>query len=107
MMGPGHEARDDVIAGTTALPIAPLAREELPLLTLPRQRRAQRAHEALHAVVKRDEGAELHDLRLREVRLQLGVECGMWDACFNLGSVPHRIKEVIRVQLSRAAACSY
>jgi hypothetical protein len=30
-----------------------------------------------------------------------------WDACFNLGGVPHRIKEVIRVQLSRAAACSY
>jgi hypothetical protein len=30
-----------------------------------------------------------------------------WDACFNLGTVPHRVKEVIRVQLSRAAACSY
>lgn len=30
-----------------------------------------------------------------------------WDACFNAGTVSHRIKEVIRVQLSRAAACSY
>jgi hypothetical protein len=30
-----------------------------------------------------------------------------WDACFNLGSISHRVKEVIRVQLSRAAACSY
>jgi hypothetical protein len=30
-----------------------------------------------------------------------------WDACFNSGTVSHRIKEVIRVQLSRAAACSY
>jgi hypothetical protein len=30
-----------------------------------------------------------------------------WDACFNLGSISHRVKEVIRVQLSRAAVCSY
>ena len=27
-----------------------------------------------------------------------------WDACFNKGRVPHKLKEVIRVQLSRAAA---
>ena len=30
-----------------------------------------------------------------------------WDACFNKGRIPHTIKEVIRVQLSRMAACSY
>jgi hypothetical protein len=30
-----------------------------------------------------------------------------WDASFNKGRVPHTIKEVIRVQLSRMAACSY
>jgi hypothetical protein len=30
-----------------------------------------------------------------------------WDACFNKGRVAHTIKEVIRVQLSRMAACSY
>ena len=30
-----------------------------------------------------------------------------WDACFNKGKIPHTIKEVIRVQLSRMAACSY
>jgi hypothetical protein len=31
----------------------------------------------------------------------------MWDACFNKGRIPHKLKEVIRVQLSRAASCSY
>jgi hypothetical protein len=30
-----------------------------------------------------------------------------WDACFNKGTIPHTIKEVIRVQLSRKASCSY
>jgi len=30
-----------------------------------------------------------------------------WDAVFNKGRVPHKLKEVIRVQLSRAVACSY
>jgi hypothetical protein len=30
-----------------------------------------------------------------------------WDACFNKGNIPHTLKEVIRVQLSRAASCSY
>jgi hypothetical protein len=30
-----------------------------------------------------------------------------WDASFNKGRVPHTIKEVIRVQLSRMASCSY
>lgn len=30
-----------------------------------------------------------------------------WNASFNLGSIPHRLKEVIRVQLSRMVACTY
>jgi hypothetical protein len=30
-----------------------------------------------------------------------------WNACFNQGLIPHKIKEVIRVQLSRMASCSY
>jgi len=30
-----------------------------------------------------------------------------WDTSFNTGAIPHTIKEVIRVQLSRMAACSY
>ena len=30
-----------------------------------------------------------------------------WDACFNKGRIPHKLKEVIRVQLSRAASCTY
>ena len=30
-----------------------------------------------------------------------------WDACFNKGRIPHPLKEVIRVQLSRAASCTY
>jgi hypothetical protein len=30
-----------------------------------------------------------------------------WDACFNKGRIPHTLKEIIRVQLSRAASCSY
>jgi hypothetical protein len=30
-----------------------------------------------------------------------------WTSMFNEGSISHRIKEVIRVQLSRMAACSY
>lgn len=30
-----------------------------------------------------------------------------WDASFNKGTVSHKIKEVIRVQLSRMAECSY
>jgi hypothetical protein len=30
-----------------------------------------------------------------------------WDALFNQGRVSHTVKEIIRVQLSRMAACSY
>jgi len=30
-----------------------------------------------------------------------------WDACFNKGRISHKLKEIIRVQLSRAAVCSY
>lgn len=30
-----------------------------------------------------------------------------WDTSFNTGVIPHNIKEVIRVQLSRMASCSY
>jgi len=30
-----------------------------------------------------------------------------WNAAFNKGCIPHKIKEVIRVQLSRMASCSY
>jgi hypothetical protein len=30
-----------------------------------------------------------------------------WDASFNLGRISHKIKEIIRVQLSRTAECSY
>ena len=30
-----------------------------------------------------------------------------WDACFNKGRIAHPLKEIIRVQLSRAANCTY
>ena len=30
-----------------------------------------------------------------------------WDTVFNSGSVDHKLKEIIRVQLSRMAACVY
>jgi hypothetical protein len=30
-----------------------------------------------------------------------------WGASFNDGVIPHRLKEVIRVQLSRMVACTY
>jgi hypothetical protein len=30
-----------------------------------------------------------------------------WTTCFNTGRISHTIKEVIRVLLSRMAACSY
>jgi hypothetical protein len=30
-----------------------------------------------------------------------------WDTVFNTGSVSHRLKEIIRVLLSRLAACTY
>lgn len=30
-----------------------------------------------------------------------------WDTLFNKGRIPHSLKEVIRVQLSRMASCSY
>jgi hypothetical protein len=30
-----------------------------------------------------------------------------WDISFNVGTIPHKIKEVIRVQLSRMASCTY
>jgi len=30
-----------------------------------------------------------------------------WDSSFNKGTIRHTVKEVIRVQLSRMACCSY
>jgi hypothetical protein len=30
-----------------------------------------------------------------------------WDTIFNTGAIPHRLKEIIRVQLSRLAGCVY
>lgn len=30
-----------------------------------------------------------------------------WDTVFNTGAVSHKLKEIIRVQLSRMASCSY
>ena len=30
-----------------------------------------------------------------------------WDTTFNKGEIPHKLKEVIRVQLSRMASCTY
>ena len=30
-----------------------------------------------------------------------------WDTSFNQGAIPHKLKEVIRVQLSRMASCTY
>ena len=30
-----------------------------------------------------------------------------WDTLFNTGSVDHKLKEIIRVQLSRMASCVY
>jgi hypothetical protein len=30
-----------------------------------------------------------------------------WGAVFNTGAVDHKLKEIIRVQLSRAADCNY
>ena len=30
-----------------------------------------------------------------------------WDTVFNTGRIDHKLKEVIRVQLSRMATCSY
>ncbi len=30
-----------------------------------------------------------------------------WDTLFNTGRIDHELKEVIRVQLSRMAACTY
>ncbi len=30
-----------------------------------------------------------------------------WDTLFNVGRIPHTLKEIIRVQLSRMASCSY
>ncbi|MDH5534434.1 MAG: hypothetical protein OEZ08_02520 [Betaproteobacteria bacterium] len=30
-----------------------------------------------------------------------------WDTIFNTGRIDHKLKEVIRVQLSRMATCSY
>lgn len=30
-----------------------------------------------------------------------------WTTCFNAGDIDHKLKEVIRVDLSRAANCSY
>ena len=30
-----------------------------------------------------------------------------WDTLFNTGRISHRLKEIIRVQLSRAASCTY
>ena len=30
-----------------------------------------------------------------------------WDTCFNTGRINHTVKEIIRVLLSRMAACTY
>ena len=30
-----------------------------------------------------------------------------WDTVFNTGRIDHRLKEIIRVQLSRMASCTY
>ena len=30
-----------------------------------------------------------------------------WGTVFNTGAIPHELKEIIRVQLSRAADCNY
>lgn len=30
-----------------------------------------------------------------------------WDTCFNTGRINHAVKEIIRVLLSRMAACTY
>ena len=30
-----------------------------------------------------------------------------WDTVFNTGRIPHTLKEIIRVQLSRMASCTY
>ena len=30
-----------------------------------------------------------------------------WDTIFNTGRIDHKLKEVIRIQLSRMAACTY
>jgi hypothetical protein len=30
-----------------------------------------------------------------------------WDTLFNTGRIDHKLKEIIRVQLSRMAACTY
>lgn len=30
-----------------------------------------------------------------------------WNTVFNTGRIPHRLKEIIRVQLSRMVACTY
>ena len=30
-----------------------------------------------------------------------------WDTVFNSGRIDHRLKEIIRVQLSRMASCTY
>ena len=30
-----------------------------------------------------------------------------WDTVFNTGRIQHRLKEIIRVQLSRMASCTY
>ncbi|MSQ18722.1 MAG: hypothetical protein EXR39_04000 [Betaproteobacteria bacterium] len=30
-----------------------------------------------------------------------------WNTVFNTGRVPHKLKEIIRVQLSRLVACTY
>ena len=42
-----------------------------------------------------------HNLDLAEVMFQA------WYEVFNTGKIPHAIKEIMRVKLSRAAACSY
>lgn len=42
-----------------------------------------------------------HNLDLAEVMFKA------WYQAFNTGRIPHHVKEIIRVKLSRAAACSY
>lgn len=42
-----------------------------------------------------------HNLDLAEAMFQA------WYEAFNTGKIPHALKEIIRVKLSRAASCSY
>jgi hypothetical protein len=81
------------MANITMLDIAELRRTKLgPLIEKCLEHRAP--DPGFHAVMG-------HNIDLAEAMFVA------WDALFNKGRIPHTIKEVIRVQLSRMAACSY